>query len=69
MLCQGLLYAIHKIMLRIVMKGLRHQAEFKTWRICMTLQDILAGESKYIEFKESLLDKSIGTYETRLFEN
>lgn len=56
-------------MLRIVMKGLRHQAEFKTWRICMTLQDILAGESKYIEFKESLLDKSIGTYETRLFEN
>lgn len=35
----------------------------------MTLQDILAGESKYIEFKERLLDKSIGTYETRLFEN
>lgn len=35
----------------------------------MTLQDILAGESKYIKFKKDLLEKSIGTHEARLFEN
>lgn len=51
------------------MNGLSSKRNLKYGGICMTIQDILDGESKYIESKESLLDKSIGTHETRLFEN